>query len=101
MNLVCNFAHVYKTVCVVSCNFQIYKGIIVISVIALESWHFRLRTRFCLSLYVLGLCTFVFGRQIHPKGRSYRYPCVPLEDFLPMAMIPIQYKKIVVRATNF
>ena len=47
----CNFAHVYKTVCVVPCNFQVYKGIIVISVIALESWHSRFRTQFWLSLY--------------------------------------------------
>ena len=32
----CNFAHVYKIVCIVPCNFQIYKGIIIISELLLK-----------------------------------------------------------------
>ena len=47
INLMCNFPHVYKIVCVVPCNFQIYEAIIEIFVIALESWHFIFCTQFC------------------------------------------------------
>jgi hypothetical protein len=40
-----------KTMCIVPCNFLIYKAIIEIFVIVLESWHFGFCTQFCLSLY--------------------------------------------------
>ena len=72
INLMCNCAHVYKIVCIVPCNFQIYKGIIIISVIALESWHFRFRTWFCLSFYEPTVFPLSFvEKMISQSGQSF------------------------------
>jgi hypothetical protein len=49
-----------KTMCIVPCNFMIYKAIIEIFVIVLESWHFGFCTRFCLSLYELTPLDFLY-----------------------------------------
>jgi hypothetical protein len=93
--LMCNFAHVYKTMCVVPCNFQVYKAIIAFFVIAFESWHFKFCTRFCLSLYanyfnlceiyiewslpngaLLPCCAMVIiSLGIHPSIRHFTHCC--------------------------